>query len=204
MSWTPHNSTLAVYISADFCRWVDLAFAIGLPEIDVWTKIDACSSRWENFVWTVSVLGMFFFLLPTFKWSLCLFNSASQTLLRPCCTVVFSCFLLKIHHTSNLNGFSWSWACRLDFAEWCLSHPEYKDMVGSAMFLAESQAVANAMRPFVRWVRVHPQTHLYYFKPSHVVSYWQDSETGKLRHFHKMFFFGWGHFPRLYGTIYYE
>jgi len=35
---------------------------------------------------------------------------------------------------------------QLDFAEWCLSHPEYKDMVGSAMFLAESQAVANAMR----------------------------------------------------------
>eukprot|EP00434_Breviolum_minutum_P007768 symbB.v1.2.006854.t1/scaffold408.1/size210514/12 len=38
-------------------------------------------------------------------------------------------------------------AQQLDFAEWCLSHPEYKDMVGSAMFLAESQAVANAMRP---------------------------------------------------------
>ena len=147
--------------------------------------------------------GDVFFLLPTFKWSLCLFNSPSQTLLRPCCTVVFWCFLLKIHHTSNLNGFSWSWACRLDFAEWCLSHPEYKDMVGSAMFLAESQAVANAMRPFVRWVRVHPQTHLYYFKPSHVLSYWQDSETGKLRHFHKMFFFGWGTKSLApHGTIY--
>lgn len=32
-------------------------------------------------------------------------------------------------------------------------------------------------------------------------SYWQDSETGKLRHFLDVFF-GWGHFPRLYGTIY--
>ena len=49
------------------------------------------------------------------------------------------------------NGFQRS---RLEFAEWCLSHPDFKDLMGSAMFLAESQAVANAMRPWVpAWAR---------------------------------------------------
>lgn len=37
-------------------------------------------------------------------------------------------------------------AQQLEFAEWCLSHPDFKDLMGSAMFLAESHAVANAMR----------------------------------------------------------
>jgi len=54
---------------------------------------------------------------------------------------------------------------RLEFAEWCLSHPDFKDLLGSAMFLAESQAVANAMRPGlggwetlkVGWGRVNVQ-----------------------------------------------
>eukprot|EP00435_Cladocopium_sp_Y103_P070669 s656_g35.t1 len=37
-------------------------------------------------------------------------------------------------------------AQQLEFAEWCLSHPDFKDLLGSAMFLAESQALLEASK----------------------------------------------------------
>ena len=132
--------------------WFLALEAIGLPEIDfVGKKQDACSSTWETLERFLLRGMVFLFFFTTSKLQMipdCVLEiSPSQTLLH------YGCFRAKKptpphpptaqRVSDDLGG-----QCRLDFAEWCLSHPEYKDMVGSAMFLAESQAVANAMRPW--------------------------------------------------------